>query len=151
MVNKYYDRTLFVSNISWFTKKIDIINLFSSYGVLLSINYINGKKEKKPGHCYLEFETEDSINIILELKNKLELNNRILKINKYINNNNIKNKDDLTWQQKQLISNVNHEKKIKLLENKLKEKDTQNKLLIIQNKRLKEQLDKYNKFSRNKN
>ena len=125
----YCERSIVVLNISWNTTQKQLVNEFTKYGKVLSINYINGKAKKKPGHCYIEFSCIKDVNNIINIvsNNNILLNNRVLDISQFKKNREDENNalvwqqkiestqdsmnvvsDNLTWQQKELFESINY-------------------------------------------
>ena len=97
----YGDRSIVVLNISWNTTQNQLVDEFSKYGKVLSINYKNGKETKKPGHSYIEFGCIKDVDNMIEISlgNNLILDNRVLNISQF--KKNIQSEDDASvWQQK---------------------------------------------------
>ena len=122
----YCARSIVVLNVSWNTTQKQLVDEFTKYGKVLSINYINGKTKKKPGHCYIEFSCIKDVDNVIDiiLNNNILLNNRVLDISQFKKNREDENdalvwqqkiestqnriniiSDELTWQQKELLEN----------------------------------------------
>ena len=125
----YCARSIVVLNVSWNTTQKQLVDEFTKYGKVLSINYINGKTKNKPGHCYIEFSCVKDIDNVIDIisYNNILLDNRVLDISQFNKNREDENNalvwqhkiestqnriniisDELTWQQKELLEPINY-------------------------------------------
>ena len=106
-------RTLFINNLPFDVEKEQIKNVFNNFGNILDIRIIYNPQTQKPrGYGYVEFEDENSVDIIINSDKNFEINGRKIMVSKSISVEKLRNSVKYVLH----ISNLNFKVKEKDIE-----------------------------------